>query len=231
MTHYSPHSDLHKVTAHDSPPYRRALSYSGPAFGRLRVAGALAAGRGSPCPSLSPRARPAGASAVGSPPPGEPGRRFCAPAGGAGSPAAPARAVLGRARPPPLKRGGPPPRRAAARLCSSRLPPPALARLRAGPLALPAGPLSGPWWALVPAPAGPPSRAGGSWGLGLSRRLPARGLSRRFAALRGAAFRAPARSGLRRLRAAVALRPRPVKAKASALRAALTCRRHRAICS
>ena len=95
-----------------------------------------------PASPAAARGSPPGLARFCSPPPGSPGRRFCASAGGAGSPAAPARAVLGRARPPPLGRGVPPPRRAAARLCSPRLSPPALARLRAGPLAPPARPWS-----------------------------------------------------------------------------------------
>ena len=58
--------------------------------------------------------------------------------------------------------------------------------------------VSGARWALVPAPAGPPCRAGWCWWLACSRRLPARGLSRRFAALGGLRASPPRGRGLAR---------------------------------
>lgn len=123
---------------------------------------------------------------VGSRGPGSARPPFCASAGGAGSACgllpAPSSGALARRRP---VLGFPPPPRAAARGCSPRLPPPALARLRAGPLAPPAGPRPGPRWALVPAPAGPPCLAARALAWPAGRRLPARGLSARCAGLGG----------------------------------------------
>lgn len=145
-----------------------------------------------PCGGARPRALrgPALASGhkkvVGSRGPGSARPPFCASAGGAGSACgllpAPSSGALARRRP---VLGFPPPPRAAARGCSPRLPPPALARLRAGPLAPPAGPRPGPRWALVPAPAGPPCLAARALAWPAGRRLPARGLSARCAGLGG----------------------------------------------
>lgn len=186
-----------------------------------------------PCGGARPRALrgPALASGhkvVGSRGPGSARPPFCASAGGAGSACgllpAPSSGALARRRP---VLGFPPPPRAAARGCSPRLPPPALARLRAGPLAPPAGPRPGPRWALVPAPAGPPCLAARALAWPAGRRLPARGLSARCAGL-GGARSSPPRGGGRGLVppaawvcrclsfSGIALRRTPVKAKASA---------------
>ena len=180
-----------------------------PVWGRLLVAGALASRRlarpvlvaaPSGWPPASPaaaRGSPPGLKVVGSRGPGSARPPFCASAGGAGSACgllpAPSSGALARRRP---VLGFPPPPRAAARGCSPRLPPPALARLRAGPLAPPAGPRPGPRWALVPAPAGPPCLAARALAWPAGRRLPARGLSARCAGLGGARSAPPRAGGL-----------------------------------
>lgn len=163
-------------------------------------------------------ARPhAGAPVVCAQPAGSPGRLFCAlrcasarspPGAARASPSSGARARRrsGAAAP---RLPAPPgagvlalaPLRWAAG-CAAACPSGRPARGRAPcPVALPL--LRAPCWATA-APAGPPSRAGGCWGLGLSRRLPRRGLSRRQGAALGGRVPGPAGSGVGR---AAARRP------------------------
>lgn len=121
--------------------------------GRLLVAGALASRRlarpvlvaaPSGWPSASPlaaRGSPPGLSGSARRRPAPPGGVFAPLLGSLGRPPASCPLACGGALAPsrPVL-GFPPPRRAPARRCSPRLPPPALARLRAGPLAPPVGP-------------------------------------------------------------------------------------------
>ena len=132
-------------------------------------------------------------------------RRRPAPPGGV---FAPLRAALGRLRLLPAPSSGALARRrsGAASPRLGALCAPVLASLAASgsrsaargpPRASCAPVVPGARWALVPAPAGPPCRAGWCWGLGRSRRLPARGLSARCAGLGGLVPR-PRAGGLAR---------------------------------
>ena len=187
--------------------------------GRLLVAGALASRRlarpvlvaaPSGWPSASPlaaRGSPPGlVFAVGSPPPGAAGRRFCGSAGGF-------RAVavlrpLARCRPRPRSPAAPSlaasprPWRAAARLCSPSAP----LRCAAGCARAPSRLLRCACWALVPAPAGPPLPPGWRCLSGPRSRLPRRGLSARCAGLGGLRSAPPPGGGFGALRRAALLR-------------------------
>lgn len=166
------------------------------------------------------RRSPPGFKAVGSPPPGAAGRRFCGSAGGF-------RAVavlrpLARCRPRPRSPGAPSlaasprPWRAAARLCS----PSAFLRLAAGcaapcPLRSPSGRCGLPPVALrscrassgaAGAPAVSPLPPGGCCSLAASVAPPPAGALAPLRGARGAAFRAPAGWGFGALRRAALLR-------------------------